>query len=387
MESHQLDNPQQDPRRLDSQQMESHQVDNTQQDPQRLDAQRQDPVQQVEVLDADEVPSQYQVDRVVSGRVRQPDNCGDNYTNSRSISKGRYKSSSRGEPESVGDHGAYGPAPANDSPGFVKSIANWVSGPKRPSAKERSKQQMRKRQNNTDHRPEDFHQRDSTSEQILISQDDIIQLKQNFQHTLDEKKRQWEARENEFRQHISQISHNLEENTRILKTKLHESESEKLSMQEQHNAFIRKQQEASFRLLESARWLPMDEGKVMSELEGLKGDMRNLARETSIKDISLLQLCGEAEKIALMQDLANVVLFENGQLPEGLSTAPRSPMLLLNALLAHSVYTSFFQSPFFFLGKKDEISSLNTRPVGVLEDIYERAQNGKSVSVCTIAFR
>ena len=122
----------------------------------------------------------------------------------------------------------------------------------------------------------------------------------------------------------------------------------------------------------------MDEGKVMHELDRLKTDMRSWAKATAFKDNSRLRSFAEAESAALMQDLAHVALVENGQLPDGLSTIARSPMLLLNALLAHSVYTSFFRSPFFFLGNNDPNAASNARPERRLENIYERAQEGKS---------
>jgi hypothetical protein len=379
--------PQQlDPQQLDPQQLDPQQLDPQQLDPQRLHPQQQDLVQQIEVLDADEVPPQYRVDRVTLGRGRQPDNRGHNNTSRRNIPKDQSTLPSRGATGRVDGHGAYRPAPANDSPGIFKKLTDWYSSPKRPSAKEAYEQRMRKRQNNTDHQPEEVYRGDGTTELIPRSQNDIIELKQSFQHTLEGKEREWEEREKELQHEISQINHHLEENTRILKAKLHESESEKLFMQEQHNAFIRKQQEASFRQMESARWLPMDEGKVMGDLDRLKRDMRSWAKGTAIKDISQLQSHGEAAMTTLMQDLANVVLFENGQFPGGLSTTARSPMLLLNALLAHSVYTSFFRSPFFILGKNEGKSTSTVRPESVLEDIYERAQKGTSIFVCQIAF-
>ncbi|PMD38633.1 hypothetical protein L207DRAFT_429984 [Hyaloscypha variabilis F] len=199
---------------------------------------------------------------------------------------------------------------------------------------------------------------------------------QSFRESLEVKEREWEERERQLQRHISQITRHFEETSHNLQAKLRESESEKLVMREEHNDFIRKQQEASFGQMESARWLPMDEGKVMHKLDRLKTNMRSWAKATSFKDNSRLRSFAEAESAALMQDLANVALVENGQLPDGLSTIARSPMLLLNALLAHSVYTSFFRSPFFFLGNNDPNAVSNARPEQILEDIYERAQEG-----------
>ncbi len=76
---------------------------------------------------------------------------------------------------------------------------------------------------------------------------DIAKLERTFQETLNGKEREWRARESELEQHIHRIGHDLQETTRILQAKLSQSESEKLMLQEEHESFIRKQQEASFR--------------------------------------------------------------------------------------------------------------------------------------------
>ncbi len=85
-----------------------------------------------------------------------------------------------------------------------------------------------------------------------------------------------------------------------------------------------------------------------------------------------------------MQELWNVVMLENGQLPKGITTTAKWPMLLLNALLTDHLYMSIFRSPFFFLGKKSENSSLTFRPEEILEDIYSRAQSGRLIHITLI---
>ena len=258
-------------------------------------------------------------------------------------------------------------------------LPTW--SPKRAFKKggsEQHEQDGHRRQHNTEYPEEEFHGVDGTSEQMLMYENDTMEGQQSFRESLEVKEHEWEERERQLQHHISQITRRFEESSHNLQAKLRESESVKLVMREEHNAFIRKQQEASFGQMKSARWLPMDEGKVMHELDRLKTDMRSWAKATSFKDNSRLRSFAEVESAALMQDLANVALVENGQLPDGLSTIAKSPMLLLNALLAHSVYTSFFRSPFFFLGNNDPNAASNARPERILEDIYERAQEGKS---------
>ncbi|CZR67408.1 uncharacterized protein PAC_17307 [Phialocephala subalpina] len=348
-------------------------------DSQQLVSQQQDPVQQVEVLDADEVPPEYRKDEVASGRGRRGNRRGHNDKSRRNIPRDQPTLPSHGTTRRVSGHGARHPAPANDSPSIIKRFTRmvWSSSPNRSSVKgdfEQHEQERHKRQNNTENPPEEFHGGDGTCGLMPRPRNDITESEQAFQDMIEGKEREWEARERELQHQINQISHHFEESTRILQAKLHESESAKLFMQEQHQSFIRKQQEASFRQMESARWLPMDEGKVMDDLDRLKRDMRSWAKAMSIKDNSLLQSFKEVESAALMRDLANVALIENGQLLNGLSTAARAPMLLLNALLAHSVYTSFFRSPFFFVGNNDANAPSNVRPEGILQDVYERAQ-------------
>ncbi|KAH8587067.1 hypothetical protein B0O99DRAFT_527398 [Bisporella sp. PMI_857] len=236
---------------------------------------------------------------------------------------------------------------------------------------EQHEQERHVTQNDAKHPPEESYEADRTTE--YISQQDVDQLRQAHHDAIESKEREWETRERELQQHIVEISQRSEEDISILRTKLQESESEKLFMQSQHNAFVRKQQEASFSLMESARWLPTDEGKVMGDLDRLKRDMRAWAKATSVQGSSLTQLLKDGETTALMKDLANVARVENGQLPEGLSAVAKCPMLLLNALLAHNVYTSLFRSPFFFLSSGGNASS-RIKPETLLEDIYEGAK-------------
>ncbi|KIM93145.1 hypothetical protein OIDMADRAFT_138389 [Oidiodendron maius Zn] len=159
------------------------------------------------------------------------------------------------------------------------------------------------------------------------------------------------------------------ENVRqTLQAKLCEMESEKDKIQRKYVDFLRKVQEDSFRQMESARWLPAEEEETKRNLDRLKANMRRWAREISIKDLSLLLSLERTEYDALVKDLTQVVLLENNQLPPVLFTAARSPMLLLNALLAQYVYSSLFQSPFCVYEEGGRLA---------LESIYQPAQSGK----------
>ncbi|KAG4427172.1 hypothetical protein IFR05_017345, partial [Cadophora sp. M221] len=150
---------------------------------------------------------------------------------------------------------------------------------------------------------------------------------------------------------------------------------EKFALEAKYNGYIRKQQEASFKQMENAQWLPVEETKIMSNLDRLKRDMRRWARKSSIKDILMLRSLREVESEALMRQLSNVIVLENGQLPKVIYTTTKSPILLLNALLTDHVYMSFFRSPFFFDGVNFEDSSAYGQPNGALEGIYQRVKS------------
>ena len=80
----------------------------------------------------------------------------------------------------------------------------------------------------------------------------------------------------------------------------------------------------------------------------------------------------------LMGDLSHVVLLEDGQLPHELSS-PKTPSLLLNALLAHDVYKNLFRNPFFFLEHEAGDYLRSDGPGKTLGSIYHLMQDCKLV--------
>jgi hypothetical protein len=262
---------------------------------------------------------------------------------------------------------------------LVRTFKGWVSSsPKRSPSSHRDE---RKQKENVDTllgnqgtSEQDYH-----IDQAEVSRNQLVDLEHQFQDALQRREREWVARENELERQIQSVQQSAEERNQIFEARIHDLQMEKSALEEQHNALIRKQHLASIRQMESARWLPEDETKIKSDLAKLKMDMRSWAKTSSIKDVSILQSLGEVEHTALMQILSNVVVLENGQLPKGITTTAKWPMLLLNALLTDHVYMSIFQSPFFFLGKKFKNSSSTFRPEGILEEIYSWAQSGRLI--------
>jgi hypothetical protein len=270
-----------------------------------------------------------------------------------------------------------------ESPGIIKKFTSFIFPHAKlsPAKSDLEPQQQRHhRSSQGEQSPQRLQVKGSTSKQIAREEsDEVAKLKRQFTQTLKAKEQSWKTKEIELQGYIEQMQSHIEQmNGELARCthKIQEIESEKQTVQEQHNSFIRKQQEESFRQMTSARWAPVEERKVMGDLDRLKREMRSWAKGTSMNNMALLQSLDERDYVALMNDLAHVVLFENEQLPQGLSTS-KSPALLLNALLAHSVYTSIFRNPFFFL--EDGLGDILPRP-GLerkLDEIYQRTQQCK----------
>jgi len=159
------------------------------------------------------------------------------------------------------------------------------------------------------------------------------------QDALEESRRSWKSREKDLLRQIEQIDNEYREAMGKLQDDVREAKSQRNMIQEQCDTVIRQHQEESFKQMESARWLPSEESKVVGDLDRIRRDMRAWAKGTSIKDMSRLQEFDGVEYAALLKDLSYVALLENNQLPQGLST-PKSPSLLLNSLLAHDIFTN-----------------------------------------------
>jgi hypothetical protein len=140
--------------------------------------------------------------------------------------------------------------------------------------------------------------------------------------------------------------------------------------QEKYEDLVRKHQEESFKQMSTARWLPSEDSKVITELGRIKRDMRNWAKAMAVKGIEALNDLDDLKAKSLLEDLSEVAVLENEGLPGGLTT-PKSPALLLNALLAHHLFTTLFRSPFFFL------LGIGDKEVDVFQEIYTTARNRK----------
>jgi hypothetical protein len=127
--------------------------------------------------------------------------------------------------------------------------------------------------------------------------------------------------------------------------------------------------------MSTARWLPIEDSKIVGHLDRFKREMRSWAKASAAKDLESLEELDSGELSDLLGELSRVAVLRNGRLPKGLPI-PKIPALLLNALLAHHLYTSIFKSPFFCLeyGYGDD----GSETVGAaFEKIYQVAQQCK----------
>jgi hypothetical protein len=168
----------------------------------------------------------------------------------------------------------------------------------------------------------------------------------------------------------------LEHRTHILEAKFQEAKSETEGIAAAYKLLHDDKEKEEYKRAKSAPWQAADGRTIAIKLEKLKKGMRTLGKGLSIIDLSILQRLSKVEHMALMKDLANICVLTNDKIPEGLSSAKPS-FLLLNALLAHHVYTALFETPFFFLanglGGGLSTSGLDS----LLNEMYRRMQQGE----------
>ncbi|KAG4442615.1 hypothetical protein IFR05_001871 [Cadophora sp. M221] len=198
--------------------------------------------------------------------------------------------------------------------------------------------------------------------------------RQKFDHMLRARYDEWQQDHHDQWQHVN---HEHERTVSRLQTQLQESQKEKDAMQMEHDKFIRGKQEASFGNMESGRWAPAEESKITGQLNRLRREMRTWAKGMAIKDMALLETLDKRDLDSLMDYMSNVVALQNDQLPSGLAT-PKSPALLLNALFAHTLYSTLFRSPFFFLEDIPKDGLKETNVAEALEGMYKMAQGSNA---------
>ncbi|TGO89504.1 hypothetical protein BPOR_0106g00120 [Botrytis porri] len=191
---------------------------------------------------------------------------------------------------------------------------------------------------------------------------------------LQEDKRKIERSFNRYVNDMDRHLDNMDEDTRRLQAKIEQLESDKLAIEEKHNAFIQKQQEVTFSQMTTSHWRPAEDRKVMGDFDRLKRDMRSWAKKAGILNdmASVLSPLDDSASAALRGTLERVVQFrDDNTLPNGLVRSKKKPGLLLNALLSHGIYTTLFRSPFFFAERNIEGQSSRLDCRDGLEEVYD----------------
>jgi hypothetical protein len=114
--------------------------------------------------------------------------------------------------------------------------------------------------------------------------------------------------------------------------------------------FVQQKEEESFKMMETSRWIDAEGSSVIAGLDKLKRDMRDLAKGAATKEPFFFKRLAETDYNAFMRALDNVCVLTGEDLPNDLISS-KSMALLLNALLAHDVFTIFFRHSFLFLAE------------------------------------
>jgi hypothetical protein len=220
------------------------------------------------------------------------------------------------------------------------------------------------------------HEKDAQIESLMKERQESTKYFEQELAKTQEERHQWEVSAQAIHRDYEELRSERDETVRKLVAKQRRIEGEKVTIQKGYNELLCRQQETSFKQIESGRWVPDEESKVSGELERLRREMRTWAKGMAIKDISGLDSLDELDYHALMNDLSSVVVFNENQLPSGFPTT-KSPSILLNALLAHAVYSSFFRGPFFFLNAGHGTDLERTVVGEDLDEIYRIGQGCK----------
>lgn len=184
-------------------------------------------------------------------------------------------------------------------------------------------------------------------------QEDAAKLSRKYTQLLEDNDK-LQKKFDRYMENTNRIIEDAGEEALKLQERIHQLESEKSAIEEKHNIFIRKQQEDSFRQMTTSRWVPIEDSRVIGDLDRLKRNMRSWAKKAAVTSdmVAILRSLDSPANGALRHALERVVHMKDHTLPSGLCNSKKAPGLLLNALLSHSIYTNLFRYPFFFLEER-----------------------------------
>lgn len=121
------------------------------------------------------------------------------------------------------------------------------------------------------------------------------------------------------------------------------------SQNEQLNEDVRRFQQTAFGALDNARWMPMDNDTVSSDLSRLRKAINNIAKAYAIEDFSGLVNHTDESRLSLRKQLSDAVRFISKGV-EGLNeltTIRHGPRLCLSSIISNFIHDVFFNRPFF----------------------------------------
>lgn len=166
---------------------------------------------------------------------------------------------------------------------------------------------------------------------------------------------------------VQRYKHNLQQEDSLLSAdpggqtnlveQLHEMKIEANLATIRYNELFIRYQKHAFKKLEPGLWKPRDDESVKADFDNLARKMKFWSR-TFASNMGLLHsTMTEVDHATLLESLQYVVALQTSELPgtlpdrlghgEGLT-------VLLNALLAHTIYTEVFRNPFYCLGSEGQ---------------------------------
>jgi len=162
----------------------------------------------------------------------------------------------------------------------------------------------------------------------------------------------------------------------ILRTELHQKEEEISSLQNNHEKEIRTLQQAAFRQMAEAAWVPEQDTAFQEELKDCNQKIWTWAKNHALKsfDRSI-----ETHK-DLLKDLSYTVRLNNGKFPKYFSKgkfAAQAPALLVASAISDEIYSRTICNPFLvfsipFGDSKEPLVSKRLSEATVLEDVYNQ---------------
>jgi hypothetical protein len=140
---------------------------------------------------------------------------------------------------------------------------------------------------------------------------------------------------------------------------------------------IRIAQEGALRSMRNASWTPMEDGKVRQELTKLEERLRSWAKKNAVAEISSLEDIPTAEKNATVDQLEGYCAAGScDSLTKRMAPniAKRSPLILVQALLAKSVFETIISRPFFAFPENNANSGMPS--AGQLFSLYNKMIQG-----------